>query len=123
MPVEDGCETGTVVPGLLTVCEGATLEGFALEEPGAGAAVDAPGGGVVGTVAGWLAVFQDAVVGTVANGGDGELFARLCGGCHGADVAWLSAALGVEDGGGGLEDMAMLGGLLEERSFGFGEGG
>ncbi len=75
VPVVDGTGavpgavvTGTVVPGsvnvlvLWTVVGEATLEDdFALDEPGA--AVDAPGGGVVGTVAGWLAVFHVAVVG------------------------------------------------------------
>jgi len=78
VPVVDG--TGTVVPGsvnvlvLWTVVGEAMLEDdFALDEPGAGAAVDAPGGGVVGTVAGWLAVFHDAVVATAVVATAGEV--------------------------------------------------
>lgn len=65
---EDEVGTGTVVPGsvntlvLWTVVGTPTLDDFALDEPGAGAAV-APGGAVVGTVFGWLAVFHVAVVG------------------------------------------------------------
>lgn len=67
---EDGAGTETVVLGWTDV--GATLVGFALEEPGAGAPVAAPGGAVVGTVAGWLAVFHDAVVGTAVVATAGE---------------------------------------------------
>lgn len=50
---------------------GATLVGLALD--GAGAATDPPAGAVVGTVAGWLAVFQDAVVATAVVATAGEV--------------------------------------------------
>lgn len=55
-------------------------------------------------------------LGLVLGGGGGG----GCGGADVADVAGLAAALGVEDGGGGGEDLVCAGSLFEQGAVGFG---